>query len=113
VRATFGDSLLATEERVSRVVEEAVELAQAEGVPAERLHALVRHVYAKPPGDPAQEVGGVGVTVLAYCAAVGISADDAEAREVERVLALPVDHFRRRQAGAAGGGATRWSGGTP
>ena len=63
-------------ERVLRLFEETVELAQAEGLDPERLRAIVAHVYGKPPGDAAQEVGGIELTLLAYCSAKGISADE-------------------------------------
>jgi hypothetical protein len=97
VRRTFGEGLLAIEERVARLLEEVVELAQAEGLPEEKAHALVAHVYGKPSGAVLQEVGGIGVTLLAYCGAAGISADGCEAAEVARVLALPAKHFHKRQ----------------
>lgn len=49
-----------------RVLEEALELAQAEGVrPVEVAH-IVQQVYAKPAGDAAKELGGVLVTVTGY-----------------------------------------------
>ena len=79
-----------------RLLEEAVELAQAEGVPLDRALATVEHVYLKPAGKPEQEAGGVGVTLLAYCAARGISADAEEAREFERVLDIDPAYFRAR-----------------
>jgi hypothetical protein len=97
VKRTFGASLLVIEERVARLLEEVVELAQAEGLSEEKAHALVAHVYGKPSGAIVQEVGGIGVTLLAYCGAAGISADGCEAAEVARVLALPAEHFRTRQ----------------
>lgn len=104
VQRTFGAELLAPQERVARLLEEVVELAQAEDLPEERALALVRHVYSKPPGSPLQEVGGVGVTLLAYCGSKGISADTAERMELDRVLSLPAEHFRRRQAAKANAG---------
>lgn len=97
VERTFGAPALDVSERIARLLEEAIELAQAEGFPPALAHALVDHVYEKRPGEPLQEVGGLGVTILAYCAAVGFSADAAEEKEVARVLAIPPEYFRARQ----------------
>jgi hypothetical protein len=83
-------------ERVLRVLEEATELAQAEGLLCDRALAVVEHVYQKPPGDGAKEVGGLAVTLLAYCAARGISADEAEVREIERILKIDRAEMQRR-----------------
>ena len=94
--ATFGAATMSPVERALRLVEEVVELAQAEGLAPELVRAVLDHVYAKPPGDRAQEVGGVGVTLLAYCEARGLSADAEEARELARVLAIDPERFRER-----------------
>lgn len=93
---TFGKDSLTSVERAMRVIEEAVELVQAEGIPIGRVLAVVDHVYKKSPGDPAQEAGGLGVTLLAYCAVRGLSAEQEETREVERVLAIDPAYFRAR-----------------
>jgi hypothetical protein len=96
VRSTFGPANQDSHERARRFFEEAAELAQAEGVTGHELRSILEHVLAKPPGIPEQEAGGVGTTLLAYCAAKGFSADAAELHEFERVLALPVDYVRQR-----------------
>jgi hypothetical protein len=99
VRETFGEaSLTNVQTRIARFMEEAIELAQAEDFPKERLHALVEFVYDRAKGVPFQEVGGVSTTLLSYCASVGIDADDAEDIELRRVQLLDPERFRRRQA---------------
>ena len=95
-RETFGQVALAPEERARRFLEEAVELVQAQGVPKEHITAIVEHVYNKPPGDVFQEVGGCSVTLLAYCAAVGLSAEAEEIREFKRCLSIDKDFFRKK-----------------
>lgn len=96
-RETFGDEVLRDrKERVLRVLEEAIELAQAEGVTAEEARRLVDYVLARPPGEPAQELGGVRLTCLVYASAAGFSADTAELAELERVLVKDPEVFRRR-----------------
>lgn len=101
---TFGAASLTSAERAMRVIEEAVELVQAEGIPIGRVLTVVDHVYRKSPGDPAQEAGGLGVTLLAYCAVRGISADREEVREVERVLSIDPEYFRARHNAKADAG---------
>lgn len=96
VRATFGEVATETPERIRRLLEEAVELAQAEGLTVEETRAVVEYVYQKSPGSPAQEVGGVGLTLLAYCQSKGLDADAEEQRELDRVLAVDPAHFRAR-----------------
>lgn len=97
-------NLINVAERVARLVEEAAELAQAEGLPFEFVLRIVRHVYAKLPGDPAQELGGLGVTLLAYAASKGLSADACEAAEVRRIRGLSVEHLRARHQAKADAG---------
>jgi len=97
VRVTFGEESFTRNERVIRFLEEAIELAQSEGMPIETLLAVVRHVYSKPAGSISQEVGGVGITLLAYCEYIGISADACELAEWERISAIDVNYFRQRQ----------------
>lgn len=113
-RDTFGPETLAIHECVRRFLEECIELAQAEDLPKEVVINLVHHVYSKTKGDPRQEVGGVGITLLAYCGAARISAHDEEVREFQRVLSIPVDEFRRRHNLKADAGiALRVNGGAP
>lgn len=90
VEATFGAGPAHDlHERAARIVEEAAELAQCEGVPADLLHEIVDHVYRKPAGKPWQEAGGVGVTLLAYCEARAVSAEQCEREEFARAVAAP------------------------
>lgn len=95
---TFGRPEAETKERALRLFEEATELAQAEGLDQFQLETLVDHVFQKPPGHAPQEAGGVGTTLLAYCAAKGISANRVEKEEWERVRDIDPEYFRERQA---------------
>ena len=105
-RACFGDRAMGLKERAMRVLEEAIELAQAEGIEIERVRHLVDHVYAKPPGDAAQEVGGISVTLLCYCERKGIFADEQERKELNRVRSLPREHFAARHKAKGDAGIT-------
>ncbi|MFC0679414.1 hypothetical protein ACFFGH_16380 [Lysobacter korlensis] len=97
--AAFGDhDARSVAQRGLRLAEEAIETAQACGCDAAMLHRLIDHVYSKPVGELAQELGGLGVTLLALAEAAGISADDAEQLELARVRAIPLSHFAARNA---------------
>lgn len=76
-----------------RFMEEAIETAQAAGCDQEMIHRLVDYVFARPVGQLGQELGGVGVTVLALANAAGLDADAEERAEVDRVLAKPLAFF--------------------
>jgi hypothetical protein len=104
VRSTFGEKTCNVEERVLRFLEEAIELAQAEDIPIHRIIQLAEYVYGKQKGDFSQEVGGIGITLLAYCELRGISSDAEELREWLRISTLDPDHFRQRQNVKAGAG---------
>lgn len=64
-------------ERTHRFLEEALELAQANGCSRADALALVDYVFGRPQGDPAQEVGGVMVTLASLCSATGLNMDQA------------------------------------
>lgn len=94
---TFGaESAGDRRKRVLRFLEESLELFQAEGGDMEQASALLERVYSRPPGNPRQEVGGVSVTLLSYCSAAGLSADQCELEEINRVLARPLAEARKR-----------------
>ncbi|HKV94926.1 MAG TPA: hypothetical protein VJW20_20440 [Candidatus Angelobacter sp.] len=86
-----------------RLLEEAIEAYQSAtlGLPVDEIrataHKLVDHVFNRVTGDLVQEIGGVGVTLLALCSSVGVSADYAELQEYCRVKSKPLAHFRQRQ----------------
>lgn len=71
-------------ERTHRFLEEALELAQANGCSRDDAHSLVEYVFGRPKGEPEFEVGGVMVTLAGLCSASGINMDDAGDRELER-----------------------------
>lgn len=91
------ESLNNLDERIGRVLEEVIELAQTEGYSPERIKRLVDHVYSRPVGDSYQEVGGVCLTLLAYCHSKGIDIEDAEHTELGRVFNFSVEHAKKRR----------------
>lgn len=82
--------------RALRHAEEAVELAQALGVPQGQVAQLVVTVYSRPPGDPKQEVGGTMVCLAVLCDALGEDPDLLFEAEVRRVLSKSPEHFAAR-----------------
>lgn len=83
-------------QRGLRMLEEAIEAYQACGCPEDQAHKLVSYVFSRPVGDLSQELGGIGLTVLALAAAAKLNADDAEKKELDRVLAKPLEWFAAR-----------------
>ncbi len=79
-------------ERTHRFLEEALELAQANGCSRQDALALVDYVFGRPQGDPASEVGGVMVTLASLCSATELNMNEAGdvelARNWERIEAI-------------------------
>lgn len=72
-------------ERGLRLLEEAIEAAQAVNVSREDAHKLVDYVFGRPTGEISQEISGVLVTVLSLADAAGISAELSLVREIARI----------------------------
>lgn len=85
-------------QRGLRLLEEAIEAFQACGGDEALAHKLVTFVFEREPGKIGQELGGVAVTTLALAAAAGLSADEEECREINRVLSKPLKEFTERNA---------------
>jgi hypothetical protein len=94
IKTRIGPEHMHPQERALRALEEAMELAQAEGVSLDQVNRQAEHVFSRPPGDPEQEVGGVGVCLLGWCAARGIPLITLIIREVERIEAKPLESIR-------------------
>ena len=85
--ACFGRAIAEDQqERNCRFLEEALELVQALGLTREDALQLVDYTYGRPAGAPAQEVGGVMVTLAALCCAAGIPVDEAAEMELARIV---------------------------
>jgi len=96
--ACFGAMIAGDrEERNHRFLEEALELVQATGCHQSEAHQLVDYVYGRDIGEPAQEVGGVMVTLAALCLANGLDMDAAAETELARIW-TKVEAIRAKQA---------------
>jgi hypothetical protein len=85
------------QERTHRFLEEALELAQANGCTRKDAQALVEYVYSRPEGRPECEVGGVMVTLASLCSATSIDMNEAGDRELKRNWER-IEAIRRKQA---------------
>lgn len=84
-------------ERGDRLLEEVLELLQSGGYPPERVALLTDYVFGREKGEPHQEVGGVMVTLAAYCLAHGLDMHRAGDDELARVW-TKIDKIRAKQA---------------
>ncbi|WP_311238280.1 MULTISPECIES: hypothetical protein [unclassified Xanthomonas] len=85
-------------ERGDRLLEEVLELLQSNGYDQTRVATLVDYVYGRPVGEPAQEVGGVMVTLAGYCMVAGLDMHAEGARELVRIMQPEVmTKIRRKQ----------------
>jgi len=96
--ACFGAMIAGDrEERNHRFLEEALELVQSLGCTASEAHQLVDYVYGRDVGEPAQEVGGVMVTVAALCLANKLDMHANGETELARIW-TKVEAIRAKQA---------------
>jgi hypothetical protein len=72
-------------ERGDRLLEEVFELLQSGGYDPSRVEQLRDYVWGRPIGDPPQEVGGVMVTLAAYCNAHKLDMQRAAVTELNRI----------------------------
>ncbi|WP_240478618.1 DUF4406 domain-containing protein [Pseudomonas cremoricolorata] len=93
----FGEMIAGDrEERNHRFLEEALELVQALGATADEAHQLVDYVFGRAVGEPAQEVGGVMVTLAALCLANGLDMHQLAETELARIW-TKVEQIRAKQ----------------
>lgn len=103
--ACFGPEISADKlERGDRLLEEVFELLQSGDYPRERVRALEEYTWSRPRGEPHQEVGGVQITLAAYCLAHGLDMHQAGEDELARIW-TKVDVIRAKQAAKPTGSA--------
>ena len=103
--ACFGEEVSNDKlERGDRLLEEVLELLQSGEYPQERVAALTAYVWSRAVGEPAQEVGGVMVTLAAYCLAHGLDMHEAAETELARIW-TKVEKIRAKQAAKPKGSA--------
>lgn len=93
----FGlEHMLNPQVRAIRLLEEAIETAQALNVPIAQALRAVEVVYSRPVGNGYQEIGGTMMTAAILAKSLGYDPDDVVISEIKRVLALPPEHFKKR-----------------
>lgn len=103
--ACFGPEISGDRvERGDRLLEEVFELLQSGGYDPARVVALRDYVWSREVGEPSQEVGGVMVTLAAYCLAHGLDMHAAAEAELARVW-TKVEKIRAKQAAKPVGSA--------
>lgn len=115
VQKCFGSEIARNlGERAMRVVEEAVELAQSAGVTEAQVRRIVERVFSRAPGKLYQEVGGVGITLLAFGEAADITVAKATQDELLRIEKPEnIKRIREKQnEKAAAGTAIEYRGGS-
>ena len=96
--ACFGAEISADRlERGDRLLEEVFELLQSGGYPQDRIQPLRDYVWSREVGEPSQEVGGVMITLAAYCLAHGLDMHEASETELARIW-TKIDKIRAKQA---------------
>jgi len=101
----FGEKIANDKlERADRLLEEVFELLQSGNYPPERVDALKNYVWSREVGDPHQEVGGVMITLSAYCSAHNLDMEQAGEDELARIW-TKVDKIREKQAAKPTGSA--------
>ncbi|MFM0163924.1 hypothetical protein PQR39_26355 [Paraburkholderia sediminicola] len=96
----FGSEIAADmSERCHRLFEESGEACQSKGMTRSEAHQLVDYTWDRPIGGPDQEVGGVMVTLAAFCLAAGIDMHAAGESELARInVPETVAKIRAKQA---------------
>lgn len=98
MQACFGAEISADKlERGDRFLEEVFELLQSGDYPRERVAALEEYVWSRDVGEPHQEVGGVMITLAAYCLAHGLDMHRAGEDELARIW-TKVEKIRAKHA---------------
>lgn len=92
----FGPVAKLRGERLMRFVEEAVELAHADNMELETLHAIIRRVYSRAPGIIEKEIGQAQACLETYAENFGVSSSDLAQKEWLRVQQIPRAEWERR-----------------
>lgn len=105
-KRTFGASTQTLEERILRLVEEAIEVAHAVvHIDRETIVKLLDRTYSKDvSGSLRGEVTDVALCLLAVAESVGFSLSELEAEGIERLFSKDSFYFVERQAKKASNG---------
>lgn len=94
--AMFGPAALNRDERAARVLEEALELAQCEGVSEEVCARLVGRVYSRDHGVTVQEIAGLQFCINTLAENMGINPITEAEIEFIRVSKWPKEYWNKK-----------------
>lgn len=94
----FGPVAKLRSERLLRFVEEAIELAHAEGMEREVFNRVADRVYSRPAGDTPKEIGQAQACLETFAENIGLSSAAEAQREWERVQSIPQEEWTRRHS---------------
>lgn len=92
----FGPVAKLRSERLMRFVEEAIELAHADGMERATLDAIATRVYGRERGDIRKEIGQAPACLETYAENIGVSACALAETEWQRVQRIPAEEWQRR-----------------
>ena len=104
VKTRIGEAHMQPRERAMRLLEEALELAQAEGITEDMIRDQAEHVFCRPAGTPVNEAGGVAICLLGWCASTNSQLLSIIASEIMRIENKPIDQIRGSLARKADAG---------
>lgn len=93
---SFGSAAVDPRERAARLVEEAIEVAQALGLEPDVIKTISDRVYSRPLGELEQEIGGVGITALNLDESAGIDFEAATLKEWARIQSKSRAHWQKK-----------------
>lgn len=94
----FGPVAKLRSERLLRFVEEAIELAHAEGMERNILVVMADRVYSRPIGETPKEIGQAQACLETFAENIGLSSADEAEREWQRVQGIPREEWTRRHS---------------
>lgn len=103
VSTRLGPQHTRSKERAMRLLEESIELAQAEGIAIDMVTKQVEHVYSRPAGYPMDEAAGAAICLYGWCASNGVRVSDLASVELERIELLSdekIQNSLKRKANA-------------
>ncbi|MFZ5692433.1 MAG: hypothetical protein ACOY5F_14385 [Pseudomonadota bacterium] len=92
----FGSVAMLRFERLMRFVEEAIELAHAEGMSSGALESIVNRVYTRPAGETLREIGQAQACLETFAENIGASSAALAEAEWQRVQRIPAEEWQRR-----------------
>lgn len=103
----FGPTALQRRQRALRFLEESLELCQAMELTPADVETMSAYTFSRPGGWPRQEIGGVMMTLYSLAERIGVSVEEEELREFDRIMdpafvaQIRVKHAQKVEAGIA------------